>query len=79
MFFRSSFLNNLNGFNEKYFLYFEDFDLSLRASEKYSTAYVPGIRIVHSGGHAARKGFWHIRQFVRSAIRFYGMHGIKLF
>ncbi|MBB2970084.1 glycosyltransferase [Mesorhizobium sp. RMAD-H1] len=79
MFFRSGMLKRLTGFDPGYMLYFEDFDLSLRSGQIAPTAYVPDVRIVHAGGHAARKGSWHIRQFIRSAARFYMTHGLRLF
>lgn len=63
------------GFNEEYFLYFEDFDLSMRLNEYYRLAYHPGVKVVHSGGHAARKGFSHIKQFIRSGILFFQTYG----
>ncbi len=78
MFFRSSTLERVNGFSDDYFLYFEDFDLSLRVHDFGDIAYVPTVRIVHAGGHAARKGLWHIQNFVSSSFRFYKRHGIKL-
>jgi GT2 family glycosyltransferase len=59
-------------------LYFEDFDISLRASEITRIAYVPEVRIIHDGGNAAKKGAWHIRQFLRSAVTFYASHGVRL-
>jgi len=79
MLFQSEAFRSLQFFDDKFFLYFEDFDISYRASEKYLTAYVPSIRIVHSGGNASRKGMWHIRKFIGSAILFYWKHGIKIF
>lgn len=78
MFFRSKVLNQTGGFDPKYFLYFEDFDLSLRSTRLAKTAYVPTIKVVHAGGHASRKGAWHVRQFLRSAAKFYATYGIKL-
>ena len=44
------------GFDPKYFLYFEDFDWSVRLNKVTQTAYLPSFRVVHHGGHAARKG-----------------------
>ncbi|WP_114213972.1 glycosyltransferase family 2 protein [Ochrobactrum sp. 3-3] len=78
MFFRSEVLQKTGGFDPTYFLYFEDFDLSLRCKNFANTAYVPTIKIVHAGGHASRKGVWHVRQFIRSAAQFYATHGIRL-
>lgn len=79
MLFRSIILKKINGFNKEYFLYFEDFDLSLRAAEITQISYVPTVRVIHSGGKASQKGFWHILLFSRSALKFYRMHKIKLY
>lgn len=79
MFFRSTTLKNAGGFNDKFFLYFEDFDLSLRSHKIATTAYVPTVRLFHAGGHASKKGFWHIKIFFQSAMTFYRIHGLKLF
>ncbi|UKV75932.1 glycosyltransferase [Burkholderia vietnamiensis] len=75
MFFRSSVLRKLAGFDPRYFLYFEDYDLSLRTAEVARIVYSPRVRIVHFGGGAARKGWLHIRLFVVSAIQFYNRFG----
>ena len=77
MLLRSSVLQKLKGFDPSYFLYFEDFDLSLRAAEVCKIAYVPSVQIIHYGGYAARKGFRHICLFIRSAITFFNVHGWK--
>lgn len=75
MLFRTPALHALQGFEPAYFLYFEDFDLSLRAHEQGELAYLPNMRIQHLGGHSARKGLRHIGFFVRSGVRFYNTHG----
>ena len=79
MLFRGEIFGELKGFDPRYMLYFEDFDISLRTSAVTRIAYVPAVRIVHGGGNAARKGAWHIWQFVRSALTFYSAHGLKFF
>lgn len=65
----------VGGFSSDYFLYFEDFDLSLRVAREAGIAYVPSVRIVHHGGSTARKGGRHILYFVQSAWRFFRRHG----
>ena len=65
------------GFDPGFFLYFEDFDWSVRLNRVAGSAYVPAVRIVHHGGGAARKGWRHIAWFSRSAARFYRKHGWK--
>jgi GT2 family glycosyltransferase len=77
MLFRQSALRRLGGFSPSYFLYFEDFDISLRAAKIARTVYVPSVRITHYGGHAARKGWRHIALFSRSALAFFKNHGWK--
>lgn len=77
MLLRSSVLKQVGGFNPAYFLYFEDFDLSLRLASVSRIAYVPTVKIMHSGGHAARKGWRHIWMFARSAFTFFSHHGWK--
>lgn len=75
MLMRSDLLQKLRGFSEDYFLYFEDFDLSVRLRQFAAIAYVPNMKIIHDGGHAARKGWWHVRQFGASGYRFFKTHG----
>lgn len=67
------------GFDPGYFLYFEDFDWSVRLNKVAQTVYLPAFRAVHHGGHAARKGVKHIGWFVMSGIRFYNKHGWRWF
>ena len=76
---RTEALQAVQGFDEDYFLYFEDFDLSLRLGKTHSLAYLPAIRIVHHGGNSANKGLKHIRLFISSGIRFFNTHGWRWF
>lgn len=75
MLFRSEVLQNLGGFDPDFFLYFEDYDLSLRTAKIARIAYVPEVQIIHYGGGASRKGLKHIWMFCRSAVTFFNKHG----
>ncbi len=75
MLLRTAALRRVGGFGEGYFLYFEDFDLSIRLSSQGRVAFDPQVRIVHHGGYAARKGWHHRALFVRSALHFFREHG----
>ena len=77
MLFRTDVLKRLGGFDERYFMYFEDFDICMRMNGIAGIAYVPSICITHSGGNAARKGGRHIAMFVTSAVRFFSRWGWK--
>jgi GT2 family glycosyltransferase len=68
----------IGGFSPEYFLYFEDFDLSLRFARQAAIAYVPAVRIRHAGGDAAGKGWAHRGMFIRSALTFFRRHGWRL-
>lgn len=76
---RSTALARIGGFDPGYFLYFEDFDLSLRIAAEGAVHWLPALHIRHAGGHTARKGPWHLWQFVRSGVRFFNRHGWRLF
>jgi GT2 family glycosyltransferase len=76
---RRTMLAEIGAFDPRFFLYFEDFDWSVRLNRVTKTAFVPSVEIGHHGGHAARKGLRHIRWFVRSGFRFYRRHGWKWF
>ncbi|WP_415750566.1 glycosyltransferase family 2 protein [Burkholderia sp. BCC1996] len=78
MLFRTEVLKKLGGFDPRYFLYFEDYDLSLRTHDVARVAYVPSVRVIHHGGGASRKGFAHIRMFAASAFKFYNRFGWRL-
>jgi GT2 family glycosyltransferase len=77
MLFRTSVLKQLAGFDARYFLYFEDYDLSLRAHDVTRVVYAPTVRVLHHGGGAARKGSAHIRMFMASAYKFFNRFGWK--
>lgn len=77
MLFRTEVLKKLAGFDPRYFLYFEDYDLSLRTHDVARVAYVPSVRILHHGGGAACKGLTHIRMFASSAYKFFNRFGWK--
>tara|TARA_B110000037_G_C16645177_1_gene312164 strand:- start:42 stop:461 length:420 start_codon:yes stop_codon:yes gene_type:complete len=78
MFARTQALQDVGGFDEDFFLYFEDFDLSLRMREVGRIVHLPTAKIIHLGGNSAAKGPHHIRLFVQSAIRFFQKHGWKI-
>ncbi|PLK49140.1 glycosyltransferase [Uliginosibacterium sp. TH139] len=78
MLLRGDSLRVLRGFDPDYFLYFEDFDLSLRAARHGRIAAVGDVRIAHFGGGAGRKGWKHVRMFCRSGVQFFNRHGWRI-
>ena len=78
IFLRTSLFKQLQGFDKWFFMYFEDYDLSLRARKFGEIAYVPSVKITHAGGDVGRKDFKHHFYFSISAIKFFMRHGWKL-
>jgi GT2 family glycosyltransferase len=72
-------LDTVEGFDESYFLYFEDYDLSLRLAAHGAVMEHRDIHVIHHGGDAYRKGWSHIYWFIASAVRFFHRWGWRWF
>jgi GT2 family glycosyltransferase len=77
MFARGRAVRAIGGFSPLFFLYFEDYDLSLRLSREGLVRYVPAVLITHGGGFTARRGWSHVRLFLASAAKYFSAHGWK--
>lgn len=72
---RTDALRVVGGFDEHYFLHFEDLDLSLRLARRGRVVSDPKVTLTHHGGNSASRGLNHLRVFVRSGLRFFNTHG----
>jgi len=78
MFARADAFTKIDGFDARFFMYFEDYDLTVRLRQLGRVSYQPLVKVVHFGGGAASKGLTHSRMFVTSAFRFFQRHGWHL-
>ncbi len=64
--------DSVKGFDERYFMYFEDVDLGERVAKAgWQNVYVPDAEVTHIGGHStARSSDRMLREHHRSAYRY---------
>jgi GT2 family glycosyltransferase len=73
---RTSVLKRIGGFDEGYFLYFEDADLSRRIQQAgWRTVYCPDALVTHQWQRATHRSYVHMRLFVVSAIKYFNKWG----
>ncbi|WP_166424742.1 glycosyltransferase [Paraglaciecola sp. 20A4] len=71
--FQSDLYGKLGGFDENYFMYFEDVDICFRATNLYNqhVVYLSEIKAVHKGAYKNRRLFSkHFRWYFTSLLRF---------
>ena len=78
MFCRMQPLTKVGGFDERFFLYFEDYDLSTRIAEHGEIYELPDVTIKHYGGRTAQQSWLRIGRFIRSAWTYFGTYGWRL-
>ncbi|WP_413587450.1 glycosyltransferase family 2 protein [Bdellovibrio sp. HCB274] len=71
MLFKADHYRELGGFDERFFLYFEDYDLSLRSFNMGKSIVVPEVKISHNWERASHKRMNLLLIHLRSAIAFY--------
>jgi GT2 family glycosyltransferase len=73
--FRVNILKEIGGYDKRFFMYFEDFDLSRRINKKYRTVYLPIVSVYHEYERGANKSFNLFKIFVLSAIKYFNKWG----
>lgn len=78
MLMRKSLFNKINGFDEQFFMYFEEADLCYRAKKAgYKIIYLPSARIIHMVGRSSTDKEWIKKTFEKSRFLFFKKyHGL---
>lgn len=75
MFFRSKALLELKGFDERYFMYMEDVDLSRRCAEKFGNIYYPLAKVIHLHEQGSYKNKGLLKAHLKSAWQYFNKWG----
>ncbi|MEZ0450822.1 glycosyltransferase [Sphingobacterium thalpophilum] len=73
--FRMSAVDEIGGYDDRFFMYFEDWDLSRRMNKKYKTIYNPKVKVFHGYESGANKSGKLFKIFIKSAILFFNKWG----
>lgn len=80
MFCKTSFLKETNGFDPRYFMYFEDIDLGFEARKRgYKTLFNPNVSVTHLWQRASSKNYRMAYIMITHAFKFFNKWGWKLF
>jgi len=75
MFLQKSIYNEVKGFDEDYFMYGEDIDLSYKVLKKgYLNYYYPETKIIHYKGESTKKDIIYLKYFHNAMKIFYKKH-----
>lgn len=75
MLFRSSALLDLNGFDERFFMYLEDIDLSRRSAELCGNLYCPNFQVTHLHEQASYTSYKLLIMHIYSAVKYFRKWG----
>ena len=72
MLFRRDVYRDMGGFDERYFLYYEDVDLCARIWLKgLSVALIPQVKVMHDARRTSHKSASYLKMHIRSMLRFF--------
>ncbi|MBF0301947.1 MAG: glycosyltransferase family 2 protein [Desulfamplus sp.] len=77
MFAKTSIIKELNGFDERFFMYFEDVDLCRRVRSKARLLYCPDVRVIHRWERASHKSLKWTFVFALSGLKYFYKWGFR--
>jgi len=75
LFFRTEALKSVGLFDDRYFMYFEDFDLCRRISKSYKTIYFPLVKVIHYSNREHRRSLKLFYYALRAAFKYFNKWG----
>ncbi len=68
-------IKDVGMYDDIFFMYFEDWDLSRRMQKKYKTIYYPKVSVYHGYESGANKNFVLLKIFISSFIKYFNKWG----
>jgi GT2 family glycosyltransferase len=68
-------IKKIGMYDDTFFMYFEDWDLSRRMHKYYKTIYFPKVAVYHGYESGANKNSRLFKIFIKSAIRYFNKWG----
>lgn len=75
MFIRNEVFKKIGGFDERYFMYLEDVDLSRRIYKYYKNIYYPEAVIYHGNERGSYKNLTLLKYHIKSSIKYFNKWG----
>ena len=75
MFLRHSVLKEVGLFDERFFMYPEDIDLTRRVAEKYQTVFYPEVNVYHNHGKASHQSLKMLILHINNLIKYFNKWG----
>jgi len=75
LFFRSESLKKVGLFDNRYFMYFEDYDICRRISSQYKTIYYPNSEVFHAGNHEHLRNMRLFFYSLKAALKYFNKWG----
>jgi hypothetical protein len=73
--FRVSAVQKIGLFDERFFMYMEDVDISRRMHTEFRTVFFPDATIVHDHSRASYKSIWALWRHIHSMIQYFNKWG----
>lgn len=68
-------LKKIGGYDDRFFMYFEDWDLSRRMHKEYKTLYYPKVSVYHGYESGANKSWRLFKIFIKSMLTYFNKWG----
>lgn len=75
---RTAVLRAIGGFDEKYFMYVEDADITQKALRRGRAVYLPQVTVTHAWHRAAHRNPRHFAWQLKSMLRYFRKWGFRL-